>query len=53
VQGSATAQVYADVHVLDDEAFEDAKGRLCGMASRGAVGTAVLVSGPLEPLPPQ
>lgn len=54
VQGSTAVQVYADVHALDDENFEDAKGRLCGIASRGAGGgSALLVSGPLEPLPPQ
>lgn len=52
VQGSATVQVYADVHALDDEDFEDAKSRLCGIASRGSSSGAVLVSGPLQPLPP-
>lgn len=53
VEGSAAVQVYADVHALDDEAFEDAKGRLCRVAGTGAGGSAVLLSGPLQPLPPQ
>ena len=51
VEGSAAVQVYADVHALDDEDFEDANGRLCRGAARAAGGSAVLVSGPLEPLP--
>jgi hypothetical protein len=52
VQGSAAVQVYADVHALDDVDFEDAMGRLRRIASSGAAGSEVLVSGPLQPLPP-
>ena len=50
VEGSASAQVYADVHALDDEEFEHARDRLCGTAGRDSSGGAVLVSGPLLPL---
>jgi hypothetical protein len=49
VQGSAAVQVYADVHALDDVDFEDAMGRLRRIASSGAAGSEVLVSGPLPP----
>ena len=50
VEGSAAVQVYADVHALDDEDFESAKGRLRVLAGRDAGGSAVLVSGPFQPL---
>ena len=52
VEGSATVQVYTDVHALDDEDFEAAKDRLCSIARKDAPAQSVHVSGPLHPLPP-
>lgn len=52
VEGSSAAQIFADAHMLDDESFEHAKDRLCRVASTSAGGDIVLVSQPLQPLPP-
>ena len=53
VQGSSRgAQVYADVHALEDDSVEAATARLHGIARNTAQPGGLLLSSPLHPLPP-